>query len=397
MSMADPPPTPPEELPPPPQEPPPQEPPPQESRPDELPPGKAALAEPQAEPGELRAVAGVPLPAKARSPLWTKAVIILGVLLMVVSLGLLGGEQFLSARYSAALHRSTLLAPNARHDGGKAPTSLAGPLNYLLIGSDARASNPSMGARSDTIIIVHIPATLDRAYLISIPRDLRVDIPPDGSFAGATGKINSSFQYGGQGSGGVQLLSQTLTRLTGITFDGAAVINFSGFDKVVMDLGGVRMCIDEKVKSIHTGHVFNTGCQFLTAPQALDYLRQRETLPGGDFDRQRHQQQFLQAIFSSMFASGETRNPLKLDQIIRAVGASMTVDLNGVPLDQLVYSLRNIQPSALVGVRVPSYPKTIGGVSFVVATGDAGGLYRAVVQDTMDAWVQADPQWVNTL
>ncbi len=342
-------------------------------------------------------MAVVDRPRKNRSPLWTKAVIVLGVFLMIISIGLLGGEQLLAVRYAGALHRSTLLAPNARHDGGQAPTSLAGPLNYLLIGSDARTGNPSMGARSDTIIIVHIPATMDRAYMISIPRDLRVQIPPDGAFAGAVGKINSSFQYGGQGNGGVQLLSETLTMLTGITFDGAAVINFSGFDRVVKDLGGVNLCIDEKVRSIHTGHVFNTGCQYLTAPQALDYLRQRETLPEGDFDRQRHQQQFLQAIFSSMFASGETKNPLKIDQIIRAVGSSMTVDLNGVPLDQLIYSLRNVQPSTLVGVRVPSVTQTIGGISFVLQTNDADGLYSAITQDTMAAWVSTNPHWVNTL
>ncbi len=323
--------------------------------------------------------------------------IILGVLLMVGSLGLLGGEQYLASRFSGSLHRGTLLAPDARHAGGQAPTSLAGPLNYLLIGSDARPSNPTMAARSDTIIIVHIPATMDRAYLISIPRDLRVHIPPDGSFTGGTGKINSSFQYGGQGSGGVRLLSETLTQLTGITFDGAAVVDFSGFDKVVEDLGGVHLCIDQKVKSIHTGHVFNTGCQYLSAPRALDYLRQRETLPGGDFDRQRHQQQFLQAVFSEMFASGETKNPLKLDQIIRAVGSSMTVDLNGVPVDQLVYSLRNVQPSTLVGVRVPSHTKTIGGTSYVIADDDADGLYRAIAEDTMATWVQANAQWLNTL
>jgi LCP family protein required for cell wall assembly len=256
-----------------------------------------------------------------------------------------------------------------------------------------------MGARSDTIIIVHIPTSLDRAYLISIPRDLRVSIPPyaPASFAGAVGKINSSFQYGGGGSGGVQLLSETLTQLTGLTFDGAAVIDFGGFDRVVGDLGGVNMCLDEGVKSIHTGHVFHAGCQYLTAKQALDYLRQRETLPGGDFDRERHQQQFLQAIFSAAFANGLASNPVKIDALIRAVGSSMTVDLNGVPLDQLVFTLRNIRPSSLAGVRVPAESRTLSGVSFVLPTAGAEGLYEALDTDTLAEWVQANPQWVNAL
>jgi LCP family protein required for cell wall assembly len=256
-----------------------------------------------------------------------------------------------------------------------------------------------MGARSDTIIIVHIPATLDRAYLISIPRDLRVDIPPmlDRGFPGALDKINASFQDGGQGAGGVQLLSATLTQLTGVRFDGAAVVNFGGFDKIVEDLGGVYMCIDEDVTSIHTGFVFHKGCQNLTAQQTLDYLRQRETLPGGDFDRQRHQQQFLQAIFSSMFSSGVTQNPIKIDQIIRAVGSAMTVDLNGIELDQLIYTLRDVQPSAVTGVRIPSRTQTIAGISFVLQTDGADGLYASIDDDTLDQWVLENPQWVNSL
>src|SRR4029434_591536 len=93
--------------------------------------------------------------------------------------------------------------------------TISGPLNYLLIGSDFKARSPGEGQRSDTIIIVHIPATLDRAYLISVPRAVRVETPsyaPTG-FRGDETKINAAFQYGGGGRGGAQLLSKTLTSL----------------------------------------------------------------------------------------------------------------------------------------------------------------------------------------
>src|SRR4051794_14691619 len=172
-------------------------------------------------------------PRGPKSPLWARLLVYLGALLALVPLGLIVTEKLLASRYAGALHRGVLLSPDARR-GGDVPTSLHGPLNYLPIGSDARASNPAAGARSDTIIIVHIPATIDRAYLISIPRDLRVNIPanPDTNFAGQLTKINASFEYGGRGIGGVQLLSTTLSQLTGLTFDGAAVVDFGGFDKV---------------------------------------------------------------------------------------------------------------------------------------------------------------------
>ena len=320
--------------------------------------------------------------------------IVLGAILALGSGGLIAAEKILTARYSAALHQDRLIAPGAR----RGETSLSGPLNFLLVGSDQRAKNPGMGARSDTIIIVHVPVTLDRAYMISIPRDLRVSIPADPSagYSGGLDKINAAFQHGGA-AGGVRLLSETLTQLTGIRFDGAAVVNFGGFDKVVQALGGVRMCIDEPVKSIHTNRIFHTGCRDYTAAEVLDYLRQRETLPGGDFDRQRHQQQFLKAIFAKTFANGLAQNPFKIDTVIRDVGNAMTVDTNGVPIDQLVYTLRNIRPDSLVGIRVPSTTATIGGVSYVLQTDVASSLFSAIGTDTLDDWIATHRSWVNTL
>ena len=297
------------------------------------------------------------------------------------------GEAAVRALLRGVLHRSDLLG--ARLASRRRPqTSLAGPLNFLLIGSDARANNPAMGARSDTIIIVHIPATLDRAYLISIPRDLRVDIPPmpDRGFAGAlwTRSMPRS-STAAQGAGGVQLLSATLTQLIGIRFDGAAVVDFGGFDKVVEDLGGVHMCIDEPVTLDPHRPRVPPGCQYLTAEQTLDYLRQRETLPNGDFDRQRHQQQFLKAIFAKMFANGLAQNPVKLDQIIRAVGSAMTVDTNGVPLDQLVFTLRNIHRRSLVGSGCRRTRRPSAGSVTCSRHRDADALYAAIDEDTLDA------------
>jgi len=337
-------------------------------------------------------------PRRPRSPRWAKALIALGVVILLSASTALVGGQFLAARYSDSLQRSTLLGPESRRDAPERK-ALKGPLNYLLVGTDERSGSKGPGGRSDTIIMVHIPASLDRAYLISVPRDLRVKIPPfpPTGFTGDTSKINAAFPYGGGGTGGVQLLSETLTRLTGVTFDGAAVIDFSGFNRIVTELGGVRICVDKRVRSVHTGHVFEAGCQNLTAAEALDYLRQRKTLPGGDFDRQRHQQQFLRAIFSSVFSGGLATNPLKLDRVLRAIGSSMTVDLGGVPVDQLAYTLRNIRSDDLTGVRVPAGARQIGGTSYVVATADAPGLYRAIRTDTVATWVRTHPAWVNAL
>ena len=164
-----------------------------------------------------------------------------------------------------------------------------------------------------------------------------MQIPPDPAtgYGGSTEKINAAFNYGGGGVGGFQLLSRTLARLAGLRFNGAVIIEFTGFQQVISVLGGVDLCVDEKVTSIHTGAVYQPGCQHMRPGQALDYSRQREGLPGGDFDRQRHQQQLLKAMLTQARNQGFSTNPAKIDQLITAIGDSLTVDTNGVPLAAL--------------------------------------------------------------
>jgi len=320
------------------------------------------------------------------------------VLSLIAALGI-GGVAFLVHRYDSALHRAPLLDGRARADGNGALLTLHGPLDYLLLGSDQRPDNPGNGERSDTIILVHIPAGLDKAYLISIPRDLMVDIPADPAtrFAGGTDKINGAFVHGGGGAGGFQLLSRTLTEATGVKFDGAAIIDFTGLQRVVSLLGGVDMCLDQPTTSIHTGAVYHTGCQHLAPWQALDYVRQREDLPAGDFDRQRHQQQLLKAMLVKARSEGLTGNPVKLDQLLQAMGSSLTVDTNGVALSALVYSMRGMGAGDLVGVRLPAYAADQDGISWVFPDKAASSLYRAIAKDTVDDWLVANPSWRNPI
>jgi LCP family protein required for cell wall assembly len=363
--------------------------------------------------------------APGRDPLWARLLVVFGAFLMILASTAITTTKVLANRYDDAVKKGNLLAPAARTGGEEAAARLTGPLNYLLIGSDARSNDPTAGQRSDTIIIVHVPVTLDRAYLISIPRDLLVPIPafPATDFQGSREKINGAFDYGGGGEGGVQLLSATLNDLTGIRFDGAAVVDFGGFEKVIRQLGGVDMCIDERTESQHIGHdkngeflppwygpdgswrnpdstpvVYEPGCRRMAPWEALDYSRQRKSLPDGDYGRQRHQQQLLKAMFDEARRQGLATNPRKLDSLIRSVGESLTVDTGGVPFTDLVYALRGVSPTDLVGIRVPSEPRDIGGISYVVGLEDqAPALFDAIRSDDLDTWVQQSTAWVNPL
>lgn len=303
----------------------------------------------------------------------------------------------LTARYDDAVIKERLLDPSARDDPEKG--RVTGPLNFLLIGSDQRARNPDAGERADTIMIAHVPEGLDRAYLISVPRDLLVHIPahPPSGYPGGADKINAAFQFGKGGQGGTQLISATLTNLTGIRFDGAAIINFGGFRKVIDRVGGIEVCLDREVRSIHTNNIYPAGCQEMNGAEALDFARQRYGLPEGDFDRQRHQQQILRALLDRISETKLLTDPLKADQIIREVGAALILDTNGVPTEDLVVGLRRLRPDSLSGVRLPSRSETVGGTSYTLLEGAAVDLFRSVREAEVGEWVKANSKWVNRL
>ena len=305
----------------------------------------------------------------------------------------MAGLHWLTHRYDRTVAKGELLDPTARMKR----TDLGGALNYLLIGSDHRPGANAADQRSDTILIVHVPAGMRQAYLISVPRDLLVAVPAAPGWPGGQDKVNAAYEHGGGGEGGARLLSATLTRLTGLRFDGAALVDFSGFTRVIDQLGGIRMCVDTPVRSIHTGTRFEPGCRQMDGARTLDYVRQRYDLPNGDYDRQRHQQQMLRAVLDR---AGETHlrgDPVKLDRVLRAVGGALTVDTNGVPLDELVFALRALPADALRGVRLPSHPQTIDQVSYVVLDPDGGDLFTALQDTRMSEWAGANPRWVNRL
>jgi LCP family protein required for cell wall assembly len=321
----------------------------------------------------------------------------IGVLTLVVAVSGLAGAVLLR-RYDAAVARADLLPPGARVDPTAHAVVLTGPLNFLLVGSDLRAANPEDGQRADTIMIAHVTRDLDQVYLVSIPRDLLVEIPaaPELDFWGDTTKINAAFEYGHGGSGGTQLLSLTLNHLVGVRFDGAAVFDFDGLRGAVDVLGGVEMCVDTRVVSIHTSRVFEPGCQLMDSADTLDYLRQR-AFPDGDFTRQRHQQEFVKAVLDRAGSGDMLTNPFKLTAFLRAVAGATTIDTGGLSLTDLAFALRNLRPADVTGVKVPHYYRMIGALSFVVGSEQANDLYAAVRQDALGAWTAAHPEWVNQL
>ena len=106
-----------------------------------------------------------------------------------------------------------------------------GTLNYVLLGSDSRDPDNEGNGRSDSIMVVHLNAKRNKAYIISFPRDMYVDIPGYGQ-----NKLNAAYAFGG-----APLTVRTLESLTGVRMDHVVLIDFEGFIQLTEDLDGVTV------------------------------------------------------------------------------------------------------------------------------------------------------------
>ncbi|WP_203795150.1 LCP family protein [Actinoplanes couchii] len=307
---------------------------------------------------------------------------------MVGSGGLLVTGQALVARYTGAIETGggSLIGGTASAEDDDRGSDITGPVNILMAGIDPR--DDTQAPRSDSIIVAHVPASMDQVYLFSIPRDLYVTIPPfaQTGFAGTTAKVNSAMSYGsylGDGTHdvqqGFQLLAHTVSGITGIhRFDAGTIINFGGFKKIVEAMGGVTMTIDQSVRSEHlqpngkgrpkrpeclsggcdhpyTGpqKVYKVGTHHLQAWEALDYVRQRYGLPNGDYDRQRHQQQFIKAMAKQAMSRDVVTDPTKLLAVLDAAGDSLTFDGGGSSVIDWGLALKGINTEDMTLVKLP--------------------------------------------
>jgi len=272
--------------------------------------------------------------------------------------------------------------PFAQITGGRPAKTVDGALNILLLGSDSRdPDNAAKGGewRTDTLILMHVSASHDKAYLISIPRDLYVPIPDHGR-----SKINAAFAYGG-----LPLTVRTIEGFTDVHIDHVALIDFGGFKQVTDALGGVDLNIEQDVKSIHPPYrQFHKGVRHLDGAEALDYVRQRKQFPEGDFARMRHQQQFMKALLDKAVSGGTLSNPLKLNAFLKATTKAMTVD-NDFSIADMALQFRGIHSDDLTFMVSPfSGTEDIDGENVVVSDKPrAASLYDAVAKDKVADWV----------
>ena len=331
-------------------------------------------------------------PRRGPRPRWGRIALVGAAVLVVVMLGVTSCLYLYGKSLDDDLARTD---PFSAIRGDRPAKTANGAVNMLLLGSDSRDPDKPQGddngpARTDTIIVMHIPASHDQAYLVSIPRDLYVNVPktPDGRLGGHRAKINAAYAWGG-----LPLLVQTVEGFTGVRMDHVVVIDFAGFKEVTDALGGVDLNIERDIKSIHPPYrTFKKGVQHLNGDEALDYVRQRYQFPDGDFARVRHQQEFLKALMDKAVSTGTVTNPAKLNAFLQAATDAMTVDKEFSLVD-MALQFRGLRSDKLTFMTSPyTGTDTINGESVVLSDrAKASTLYQAMAEDKLAEWTRANP------
>jgi LCP family protein required for cell wall assembly len=244
---------------------------------------------------------------------------------------------------------------DAMPTAGHRPTAGAGT-NYVLVGSDSRvgltkaqrkqlATGTAVGQRTDSIMLVHLPAGGGEPTLVSLPRDSYVPIPGHGS-----NKINASYSIGGP-----KLLIDTIEQVSGLHVDGYVEIGFGGFASVVDSLGGVNMCLKKPMNDKKAGINLKAGCQDLDGKNALGYVRARYSDPLGDFGRVQRQRQFLGALLAKASLPVNVVLPWRLHSIATAGGSALTVgqDESAIEVAKVMMAIRDIGKGKGNSVTVP--------------------------------------------
>jgi len=266
-------------------------------------------------------------------------------------------------------------SPSTSASEGPTDLSDGKDINILLMGSDTRdgkngdiGGRVAAGMRNDTTIIMHIAADRSRIDLVSIPRDAQVTIPTCKLFDGTTVKgwkadFNVAFANGGQHGNPAEAAActiNTVQKLTGLTIDHWAVVDFAGFEDMIDALGGVPMCIPEKIVSKKARLNLKPGPHVLTGKQALGLARMRTAevgdVSGSDLQRIARQHQLLRQVSRVVLSKNLLTDAGELTQFLKAAASALTMDTELADtryLLGLAFSLRNLHPSSINFYTVP--------------------------------------------
>ncbi|QNE35330.1 LCP family protein [Leifsonia shinshuensis] len=271
-------------------------------------------------------------------------------LVIVLPVAIIGGYLlWLGSSFDDTVGRIRNAFPK---DAGR-PAAVAGATNFLLIGSDSRSglhdslSGAPTGERSDTLMLVHIPADRSGIVIVSLMRDLWVPIPGHGE-----AKLNAAFSWGG-----VPLTVQTVEGLLGARIDHVMVADFGGFGAISTALGGVKVWSDKAFTSKNMpGYSFEKGENRLEGSAALAFVRERYSFADADYQRVRNQQAFVRGTLQGFISAGTLTNPGRTQSSISTLARYLAVDegMTASVAGSLALGFRGLTSDAIHTLTLPT-------------------------------------------
>ncbi|MEB3030195.1 LCP family protein [[Mycobacterium] nativiensis] len=334
---------------------------------------------------------------------------LVAAMMAILALVLTGSAWQWSTSKNRSLNHVSALDPNS-HDILDAAGQY-GDENFLIVGADTRAgansdigagsTDDAEGARSDTIMLVNIPADRKRVVVVSFPRDLAITPIECETWNAATGaygpiyddetgtyssdtvytetKLNSTYAFGGP-----KCLVKEIQKLSGLAINRFMAVDFVGFGKMVDALGGVEVCTPSALYDLVLGSVLeNTGRQRVNGATALNYVRARHvtTEDNGDYGRIKRQQLFLSSLLRSLISTNTFFSPTKLNNVVNMfIGDSSVDNITTKDLVNLGQSLQKVAAGHITFVTVPTSETDENGDE-VPRMDDVRALFDAIIND----------------
>ena len=305
----------------------------------------------------------------------------IGVTVLLVLSLLLGGGVFAFYKFISSVNDELVGGKSeeeimAIQDSLVAREDLTDPFYVLLLGSDERAGDASMGSRADTCIVVRVDCASNQATMISIPRDTKI------VYKGSTMKFNAAYAYDGA-AGSIRAASDLLD----IDISHYAEVNFETLVQLVDAVGGVEVDVPKRINDWMAGDVvIEEGLQTLDGEAALVFARSR-AYADGDFARSSNQRLLIEALVTKVLS-------LPVDQIpgvIQSAAKCVTTDMTASDIFSLAMEFIDEDGEVTIySSMVPSGLTMINGVSYVVT--DQAGLNK--MMEVVEAG--GDPSTVET-
>jgi LCP family protein required for cell wall assembly len=280
---------------------------------------------------------------------------------------------------------------------GPGPPKYTNAENILVIGSDTRlnqhgiggSENVNPGSRSDTLMLLHISPGHHSVTVVSVPRETMVPILSCPASDGTTGQtaqpgqlelINAALDFGGPAC-----TWKTFEAVSNIHIDHFIELDFTGFEKIINDLGGVNVCLPFPVNDPLSGLRLTAGVHHVFGPQALAFWRTREDLgDGSDLERIQRDQFLMVSLVQGIEHSGLLGSPTKVLKVVGDATNAMTTDtgLDQNAMLQIADSLKGVTSNSVQFVTAPNIPyePNINDVEFEQPQADE--LFTAIAHDT---------------